>query len=46
MIIALVTLMQLTSLSEFLGAEPDIYSLADLKGRYDWIERGGQLFIR
>jgi len=36
----LVSLMKLTehSLSEFIEAEPDIYTLADLKVRYDWIE--------
>jgi hypothetical protein len=36
----LVSLMKLTgqSLSEFLEAEPDIYTLADLRVRYDWTE--------
>ena len=36
----LILLMQLTehSLSEFLEAEPDLYTLADLKLRYDWTE--------
>jgi len=36
----LVSLMYLTehSLSQFLEAEPAIYTLADLRVRYDWTE--------